>query len=353
MGQTFYLVNMDSAWYKGRDKLGEIFCYQGLHVHIRHFTVPTSWSERSQALLRFRYPRVAHRSSKSASKLLLLPDEILSMIFDSIDSLCDAACLCLADGVLFAVGFPRVVKLQKPVFANWAGYHVVCLGQYTRDDDYPESIRELVEDWLKRNPSEDPEYDLTFKDLMLDVFQEFEGGTCSIEPSRQLDDADLGRDKGAFNMIITPRYESTHPWVLCNLSKGEYVRAEAIASLTGSEGNTPFIQHAVRLDHALLSQICWSSDGSIAMENKDNLHRGPWAGDCFEVTSMDELKATIEWKDISDEVVETLDKTWSSEYGEDWREAARTGRLSSRSVSTRLSVEEIFRSIAPPLRYYG
>ncbi|KAI0083570.1 hypothetical protein BDY19DRAFT_910509 [Irpex rosettiformis] len=122
---------------------------------------------------------------------------------------------------------------------------------------------------------------------------------------------------------MSAKYESSHPWALCNLSKGEYVRADAVAALTDSDGSNPFFEGYINLGQALLSQICWLSDGSIAMCCGGDLHRSRWAGDRFEVTTMDKLSLNITWKDVSGEVTETLEMIWKSEYGtpsKDWRE---------------------------------
>lgn len=30
------------------------------------------------------------------------------------------------------------------MFASWAGHHVMCVGDYTRDNDYPASVKTIV-----------------------------------------------------------------------------------------------------------------------------------------------------------------------------------------------------------------
>ena len=56
------------------------------------------------------------------------------------------------------------------------------------------------------------------------------------------------------------------------------------------------------------------------MAYKGDLDRGPWAGDRFEITTSDRMLKRVEWHDISDKVVEILDKIWKSEYGDDWKD---------------------------------
>ncbi|KAG8988825.1 hypothetical protein FRB94_000382 [Tulasnella sp. JGI-2019a] len=80
--------------------------------------------------------------------------------------------------------------------------------------------------------------------------------------------------------------------VLCNLSKREYVRQQAVEA-HGCAGFGAF----------LLSRICWSSDSSVSMAYEGDIHRGIWAGDRFEITTIDALRGgETNWKDISDEM---------------------------------------------------
>lgn len=222
------------------------------------------------------------------------------MIFFHVDSLTDAVCLSLADGRMFGIGFTRIVELQAVAHANWAYDRVACTGDYTRDDDFPGEFPLTTDD----------DFDDLERGMNLGRHFRWESEGYKVY-SRHYN---YGRDEDPYQELMDPKYESSYPWVLCNLSKSEYVRAGAVAALTESAGDTPFILNAIRLDHALLSQICWSSDGSIAMSYEGDLHRGRWAGDCFEVTSMDKLDPKITWKDVSDEVTNTLDKIWQSEY---------------------------------------
>ena len=92
------------------------------------------------------------------------------------------------------------------------------------------------------------------------------------------------------------------------------------ARVEGLGGDGP-PEYLPDLGHALLSMICWSSDGSISMEYEGDLHRGEWVGDRFEVGSMDDLREAkdfADWVDVSKKVVKILDKIWKSELGHDW-----------------------------------
>lgn len=99
------------------------------------------------------------------------------------------------------------------------------------------------------------------------------------------------------------------------------MRNDAIESLSEEsededDRHKMFYLSSVNLGHALLSRICWSSDESISMIcNKWRLDRGCWAGDRFEVTTLSKLRQGIDWKDVSDEVVDTLRGIWVAENG--------------------------------------
>jgi len=70
----------------------------------------------------------------------------------------------------------------------------------------------------------------------------------------------------------------------------------------------------------LLSRISWSTDNSCSMSYRGDIHRGVWAGDRFDITTVDqvELGSRIQWKDVSREVEYEITVIWFREYGDDW-----------------------------------
>ncbi|TCD71461.1 hypothetical protein EIP91_010167 [Steccherinum ochraceum] len=128
-------------------------------------------------------------------------------------------------------------------------------------------------------------------------------------------------------------------WVLCNLTTGEYVRADAFDTIYSNtipdkdEGEEEDIDPKVRttlraLGNSIMSfgavvgaRFCWSSVDDTATVTRD-LHRGPWAGHRFEITTLDRLRILEEdkqWKDISDGALTQLKTIWKNEWGRDWR----------------------------------
>lgn len=252
----------------------------------------------------------------------------------------DIICLCLADGRLFGIGLSRVIELQRVLFASWAGRRVICLGRYTEDDDYPPSIQGYVKQELRRmqrigadsdngsdsdGDCEEQEDERQFpsRELYYLVRAHYGEFGYGHELRYQREDSDrydaLDPDeKKAYRSLGEPKYASADQEILCNLSKGEYVRNKALQELAAEsddEDKRRWIRKlsSVDLEHALLSRICWSTDPSISMSYDKDLHRGPWAGDRLEVTTMDKLTNDVEWKDISGEVVDVLREIWTTE----------------------------------------
>jgi hypothetical protein len=108
------------------------------------------------------------------------------------------------------------------------------------------------------------------------------------------------------------------PKILRNLSKRQYVRRGALKRMTCP---AHWEWDKIDLGHVVLSRISWSSDSSVAMSYKGDIHRGVWAGDRFGITSMDALDEkdengqSVEWTDVTDEVLKEMYEIWLSEYG--------------------------------------
>ncbi|KAI0758182.1 hypothetical protein C8Q74DRAFT_1373214 [Fomes fomentarius] len=93
--------------------------------------------------------------------------------------------------------------------------------------------------------------------------------------------------------------------VVCNLSKREYICTERL---------DPSMHLGV--EHALLSQICWSDDQDVSMicskQVAQQLVHGPWAGDKFCVTTLESMPSAEgrEWKDVSARANKLLHHLW-------------------------------------------
>ncbi|KAI0683677.1 hypothetical protein BC835DRAFT_1423075 [Cytidiella melzeri] len=312
MGQYWRFVNLDKRCVQdpaGGSKLGEFFFRPGLPLPINEFTIPSPLSSRV-ASLAAESPRIMHCSSSPNSRLLQCPDEIILLVFREIDQLSDAACFALADGKLFRIGLARIEELQRLLYSIWAGDRVLVIGDYTKDNDYPESVRDTVKEELQYYAEDEAEEDTNDDSRFHHLASEYYDRPYRSENVWERHNVlkwNEDKDESNYKALVKQHYDHSSVWVLCNISKGEFVRKTSLKDFFWAD-----------LGHAMLSRICWSSDSSIAMsyENEKNpLHRGSWAGDRFEVTTMDRLRSDIEWRDVSKEVADTLLDIYRFEYG--------------------------------------
>lgn len=119
-------------------------------------------------------------------------------------------------------------------------------------------------------------------------------------------------DSKAFRELLQPETPKLHEQVLCNISKGQYVRADAMPKRDSRYGRGAYNNdYKIGLSQALLSQIMWSSsprETSIVYRwiESDPIWRGKWAGDRIEVTTLDRLRPGIKWRDVSKKTVDRL-----------------------------------------------
>ncbi|KAK1055904.1 hypothetical protein LTR74_015337 [Friedmanniomyces endolithicus] len=88
-------------------------------------------------------------------------------------------------------------------------------------------------------------------------------------------------------------------WLLLNVTTQQYVQLKLRRS---EPGQSPQLYVAgarwLSLDQALILRICWGPD---EMETH-RLHRGVWAGHCFEI--IEDTRARASWEDVTSEIVE-------------------------------------------------
>ncbi|KAF8901888.1 hypothetical protein CPB84DRAFT_1776933 [Gymnopilus junonius] len=172
---------------------------------------------------------------------------------------------------------------RDPVMAGtWAGNRVICLGDYART--WPEE---------KVSPN-----DLT-----------------------------PGQLSNVTNpMNIKEAYPMDRVWVLRNLTKKIFVRSNGIPT-PGEDGTMSYGNHQgfigePGLGNVLLSRIAWSDDSSISMtyEDAEDISRGSWAADRFDVRGYDEVKEELArdgWLDHTRVEAKRLYGIWISERGDE------------------------------------
>ena len=151
-----------------------------------------------------------------------------------------------------------------PPEETWAGDRIVCPGDYHED---------LPAGMLTTSEQEE-----------LEKAEDEEGGMELYSFTReryQYVDSINGYNRSEQN---------DQNWVLRNLSKHGYVREVAIKVNSFDRGDNSFPFGEIGLGQVLLSCICWSTDDSCAMRYEEDIHRGVWAGNRFDITTIDQFK---------------------------------------------------------------
>ncbi|EPQ50485.1 hypothetical protein GLOTRDRAFT_133858 [Gloeophyllum trabeum ATCC 11539] len=321
MGQYWMLVNIDKRQSTGSEgKLGEFLTDSSPGTVAESLLcrlLPCLLRPEAEALTK---DILKHVKSPLESGLgrLAIAVELLDLIFSSIDNIRDATCLCISNKTLFAIGYKHILRIAEGDQIRWEGDRIICLGDYA--EDLPEGMLSSEEVNLLRLEGQelddsDPEDTvLRLYDIAAENFDCISGRWSSHSyDSREWRMA--GIDRKLYCQLSRPYYVYHDRWVLCNLSKLQYVRADTVAEIVGD---------ALRLGDVLLSQICWSTDPSCAIPYKGKLHRGAWAGDRFIVTTMDKIEGSLRengtWTDVTKDVMKQVTEIWRSVYGPEWPE---------------------------------
>ncbi|CAL1697004.1 unnamed protein product [Somion occarium] len=287
-------------------------------------------------------PKCLPPQKEKLGHLRVFPDEIISLILKSIETKEDIARFSLANIYVFYIGYEVLQRRYMAERPSWAGGRLICVGDYARIEDLPPGVftKEEVEDMKQ------------YQDNLLDPAESigslhhylpatypfrrrvelgFDYGTIhrlmmEIRKSERTSSEYRSRIYNALSELGSPRllYKSEHPWILCNLSKMQFIRFAAVSELHGYKPEDPlqFIHPGFSVGTLLVSRICWSWDSSTSLCYKGAIHHGVWAGNRFEVTTMDRLRPTEggkEWKDVTDEVVDEAIGIWKEHFGKKWR----------------------------------
>ncbi|CAL1697005.1 unnamed protein product [Somion occarium] len=288
-------------------------------------------------------------------RLELFPDEVLLCIFDHIHKQEDVASLSLTSRYVYNIGYEVLQRRYMTDTASWAGCRLVCIGYYAEFNDLPPGVftsQELDEMKDRRRETWNPKSRKVFTlqdsllnrpkrpmttrmgpGISLDAYDHlsmtFCGAQTDLEYQKELK---LARTGLPYLGRPQPTYASDYPWLLCNLSKLQFIRLDAITRLHGRKldpDKGPFqpgrcsFGRGFSIGMLLVSRICWSTDSTASLAYKGNIHRGVWVGDRFEITTTDRMQTARsgqEWRDVTDEVLNEGIEIWKAEYGKNWRE---------------------------------
>ncbi|EPQ50489.1 hypothetical protein GLOTRDRAFT_133862 [Gloeophyllum trabeum ATCC 11539] len=322
MGQYWMVVNIDK-WQQTGDqaKLFEIWLWER--------SSPTSDSLLNRLLPPMLDPAaenltkelVKHVKSPIEAGLgrLSLPMELLHMIFANIEDIRDVACLCICNKTLWAIGYKYVLKKMEEDPTRWDGDRLIFVGDCS--EGLPEGVLSAEE--LAKLREELPTlYDSDSEDAVGSESNHPSLYTiaCELCHNRQGHRDGSPYDRREWKMpspegecyrkLTTPYYVQYDDYALCNLSKLQYVRADIVTEIVGE---------ALHLGDVLLCQIGWSTTSLL---HESGLQEGPWAGDRFRVTTMNEVNGPLTkkgvWKDVSSDVMKRVVEIWREVHGPKW-----------------------------------
>lgn len=254
--------------------------------------------------------------------MLELPSEIMDMIYEEMQ-FTEVVCFSLTCKTLLAHGEKHINECISMMVSDWYGCRLVCIGD--DDADFAGLPPNLLTDeerlMIEAESNVNPDLPNARGPSLYDYACEHFPCVSRIPTSQWIDWELILRmtleDRKRLNEITTPNYGSQrNDWVLGNLTKGEYVRASAIAELNQRpDAEQPWLPNCrPNLSQVLLARICWSCSPSVAMKYEGGINRGVWAGDRFIITTMDRLPSPMNggWTDVSKEVSRELKAIWEA-----------------------------------------
>ncbi|KAI0727061.1 hypothetical protein C8Q72DRAFT_953622 [Fomitopsis betulina] len=248
---------------------------------------------------------------------LNIPVHILALVFEQFgpNDVSAIISLSLTNTYLREIGQKRLDQIMTSSHGPWMWQRLICVGDYVDGDDLPADIfvDEEEEKTLMGN----------YNNGRAKIYTAFQNGYYYDDKKvkeiwylryRPSYDICLSRkERRMMQAMVKPDYSwdgrPETEWILCNGSTGEYVRASAVAELTGTQCDGPFTSNYLSLGHVLLTQICWSGDTDAAMMYEGPITRGPWAGHDFGITTVDNL-GQDPWKDSTEKIVKQVLEIW-------------------------------------------
>ena len=286
---------------------------------------------------------------KNTCGLLRLPIELLDAIFQKLD-IEHVFVLGLQTRYFWNVARRHIQAYCASSCGPWAGKGIICVGEYLEPADYPPNIlTESEKEELQKGLNESEIWDDVWSDEGSTDFVSSPTNLYSLADARyqrvgewqySLVNGLIGRAAllGEWHRLPTSRstpifndlphyelsdfYPEDQPWILRNLTTQEYVRSEAIAI-------KPEYIHGPNIDvlgfgEVVWLRVCWSTETDGSMDYTNNIHRGLWAGHRFDITTLDRHKQDslerTEWKDVSEEIANEVERIWRKEFGSDWRD---------------------------------
>lgn len=277
----------------------------------------------------------------------LFPAEIVIQVFGHLTTLQDAVCFGLTNTNFWIGGETRIHELYFSFHAPWMGHSLICLGDNSEDlpaecvydhqlNEYAEtlaipqhfdqytsdrgSLPADVEVARTRFVAESPEKPITY--LVHRIWhystrreRKYPQINCFNHSISREEDIYLNKWYQSDRMPLRwNKLAPRGPLILRNFTKQVYVRSDTLAINDLGWG----------LGRAIMCRICWSSDSSTSMSYDGDISHGVWAGDKFDVVSLESLGGNVDafsndgWSDVSLGVREEIFNIWRSEFPDEW-----------------------------------
>ena len=308
--------------------------------------------------------------------LMSLPTELLDLIIAEL-SFPHAAALGVTCRAALAAARAHIERKAGKRFAVWAGCRLLCLSvNATWDNDLPAGLLTAEGDTHSDNDDAAGGFGAgagpaalqaarrtsAFTDFVCNHYRLVFGWVWALARDRPTEDilaaitfapdegacpnGDLARLRALTAPELWGEAEERGPRVLANLSRGGFVREDAL----GIARERRRAQVRVGWGHVLLARICWASDGRtgmqgftpgvpgtrVSVEDRGDgegeergrreyeyiLHRGEWAGHRFAIVPLKrmwelDVKKGMIWRDVSEEVDAELRLIWERQGIED------------------------------------
>lgn len=355
MCQYWYILSMDDYQYLSCRKLDEFLLNKEANRLVDLFAVPVKPS-----LLQLLYAtRPLNDNSRIEpspiqtklnppcqiqSHLAAIPDELILMIFHSLDLL---SCfrLSLVSTRLWRIGWPFFQLKIMEVMSPWAGKRIICLGDEYEPNDLPAGFLTTEEENIVKEGLDDHEtypdegIDRGSGDLLNLARGRFEEVNGEVKPCEELHRPLPGEAEYVFyskysepwespltaleeaeqlpNSLLTQvnslayrwksgdYYPQTESWILRNLTTAEIVQGDVLYKAFGGSGRPEGLNLGYPgFGEAIMSRICWSRAASSGACS----NRGVWAGHRFELCTgkVHALNSDIGWNDVTSEIIKEL-----------------------------------------------
>ncbi|KAK3316865.1 hypothetical protein B0H66DRAFT_626436 [Apodospora peruviana] len=289
-----------------------------------------------------------------------LPLDLQREVFEQLDDLSDIICLATTNAYMWSIGQEYAHAFFASTLGAWAGEPIVCVGDGVEPGDYPpnmftdEDLDEFHQFVIaaKLTPrlsyfteyNLDPERDFPIMSTaekyadttwcddkgssILELIRSDEArGTTATVMASMFAQRCLAELHNALISYESMYYPTDQPWVLRNLTKKEFVRADAI-DLKPEYINGPMI-FGLGFHEVVTAKIMWSSKSTPPTdsdEGPETWTRGEWAGHRLEITALKKhgneariAKSCGEegWKDVSKDTLKEVRAIYDAQYWQD------------------------------------